>query len=115
MSSLRSGCCSRRRALRRWRGGWMWGRRRARRCVRLRAHLFALSADEHVLLLVLHHIAADGWSLAPLARDLGRCYAARRGGQVPELAALPVQYADYTLWQHRVLGSESDADSAISR
>ena len=81
----------------------------------LRAHLFALGAHEHVLLLVLHHIAADGWSLAPLARDLGRCYAARRGGQVPELAALPVQYADYTLWQHRVLGSESDAQSAIAR
>jgi acyl carrier protein len=81
----------------------------------LRAHLFALGAHEHVLLLVLHHIAADGWSLAPLARDLGRCYRARRAGQVPELAALPVQYADYTLWQHRVLGSESDAQSAIAR
>src|SRR4030081_28317 len=81
----------------------------------LRAHLFALGAHEHVLLLVLHHIAADGWSLAPLARDLGRCYRGRRGGEVSELAALPVQYADYTLWQHRVLGSESDAASAIAR
>src|SRR5262249_34642114 len=83
------------------------------------AHLFALSpaaagsAAEHVLLLLLHHIAADGWSLAPLARDLGRFYRGRCGGGDARLAGLPVQYADYTLWQHAVLGSESDPQSAI--
>ena len=86
----------------------------------LRAHLFALSGPgaavrEHVLLLVLHHIAADGWSLAPLLRDLGRSYGSRRRGGAAELAALPVQYADYTLWQHAVLGSEDDGTSAIAR
>ena len=86
----------------------------------LRAHLFALAGAEtservHVLLLVLHHIAGDGWSLAPLLRDLGRSYEARRRGVAAELAPLPVQYADYTLWQHAVLGSEDDGSSAISR
>ena len=81
----------------------------------LRAHLFALGEREHVLLLLLHHIAGDGWSLAPLWRDLALGYAARCRGQAPDLPALPVQYADYTLWQHAVLGEESDAGSAISR
>ena len=81
----------------------------------LRAHLFALGEREHVLLVLLHHIAGDGWSLAPLARDVGRLYGARCGGGAAELAALPVQYADYTLWQHAVLGSEEDAGSAIAR
>ncbi|HXL18912.1 MAG TPA: condensation domain-containing protein, partial [Streptosporangiaceae bacterium] len=81
----------------------------------LRVHLFALGAGEHVLLLLLHHIAGDGWSMAPLMRDLARAYAARCRGRPPELPVLPVQYADYTLWQQQALGSESDSDSAIAR
>src|SRR5271165_7016432 len=81
----------------------------------LRAHLFALCEGGHVLLLLLHHIAGDGWSLAPLLGDVARCYAARRNAQAPELSPLPVQYADYTLWQHAVLGEESDGESALAR
>ena len=81
----------------------------------LRAHLLAQGPDEHVLLLLVHHIAGDGWSLAPLARDLAGAYAARRCGKAPELPALPVQYADYTLWQHAVLGDENNPDSTIAR
>ncbi|HEX5094007.1 MAG TPA: condensation domain-containing protein, partial [Burkholderiales bacterium] len=73
------------------------------------------SGDEHVLLLLLHHIAADGWSLAPLWRDVAGFYAARRGGVGAPLPALPVQYADYTLWQQTVLGEEGDASSALAR
>src|SRR4029077_9066021 len=81
----------------------------------LRAHLYGLSAREHVLLLVLHHIAGDGWSLGVLLRDIARCYGARRAGEAPGLAPLAVQYADYTLWQQEVLGRESEEGSALSR
>ena len=81
----------------------------------LRAHLFGLGEREHVLLLLLHHIAGDGWSLAPLWRDVAVAYGACVEGKAPSFAPLPVQYADYTLWQHQVLGSESDPDSAAAR
>ncbi|MFD6423130.1 amino acid adenylation domain-containing protein, partial [Streptomyces sp. NPDC060198] len=81
----------------------------------LRAEVFALSADEHVLLLVMHHIAGDGWSLGPLATDLATAYAARREGGAPRWAPLPVSYADYTLWQHRLLGDPADQDSLSAR
>src|SRR4029077_10485027 len=81
----------------------------------LRVHLFALGPDKHVLLLLSHHFPGDGWSLAPLARDLASAYAARCRYSAPTLPILPVQYADYTLWQHNVLGSESDPNSAIAR
>ncbi|MFJ7182281.1 amino acid adenylation domain-containing protein [Streptomyces massasporeus] len=80
----------------------------------LRAELVSLSADEHVLLLVLHHIAADGWSIGPLSRDLATAYGARRRGERPELPDLPAQYADYTLWQRDLLGDPEDADSVFA-
>ncbi|OLF13997.1 hypothetical protein BLA60_02125 [Actinophytocola xinjiangensis] len=64
-----------------------------------RAELVVLGRDDHLLHLALHHIAGDGWSLTPLVTDLLAAYAARRSGNPPDLAPLPVRYTDVTLWQ----------------
>ncbi|MFG3165510.1 condensation domain-containing protein, partial [Streptomyces sp. NPDC048232] len=80
-----------------------------------RTSLFRVSEREHVLLLLIHHIASDAWSRAPLAQDLTAAYAARVRSEAPGWAPLSVQYADYALWQQEILGDETDADSLAGR
>ncbi|MGW0754838.1 non-ribosomal peptide synthetase, partial [Streptomyces sp. NPDC002587] len=70
----------------------------------LRAAVFSLAPQDHLLVLVLHHIAGDGLSMRPLTEDLTAAYHARSRGEAPDWAPLPVQYADYALWQHQYLG-----------
>ncbi|MFJ8330576.1 non-ribosomal peptide synthase/polyketide synthase [Streptomyces sp. NPDC094437] len=81
----------------------------------VRAWLWQQGADDAVLLLLVHHIAGDAESLRPLADDLAAAYRSRLAGQSPRWAPLPVQYADFALWQHRLLGDAADPESHSGR
>ncbi|MGD7180907.1 condensation domain-containing protein, partial [Ralstonia pseudosolanacearum] len=69
----------------------------------IRGCLVKLGEQEHVLLITMHHIVSDGWSQGVLARELGTLYEAYRSGGEDPLPALPIQYADYAVWQRRWL------------
>jgi amino acid adenylation domain-containing protein len=69
----------------------------------LRARLLHLEENEHVLLLTMHHIISDGWSLGLLIKEMASLYEAYSVGRESPLVELPIQYADYALWQRRQL------------
>ncbi|MDF8264580.1 amino acid adenylation domain-containing protein [Luteipulveratus flavus] len=77
----------------------------------VRATVLRVGAAEHVLSLVVHHIAVDGWSLGPLCADLSSAYADRRAGRSPQRPPVPVRYLDYVDWYARRLGDASDPES----
>lgn len=72
----------------------------------LRGQLLQTAPDQHVLLVTIHHIVADGWSVGVLADELGAHYEALLEGKEPDVPALPLQYADYACWQENWLSSE---------
>ena len=76
----------------------------------LRAHIFELAAQDHVLFLNVHHIAFDEWSLRVLWRELAACYAAFRADAPPDLEELPIQYADFAAWQRENSSRWRDAE-----
>ena len=77
-----------------------------RRAPLLRASLLRLSNEHHILLLNLHHIVTDGWSMGVLYRELAALYRAFNSGEEPRLPELPVQYADFAVWQRHWLQGE---------
>ncbi|MFD4354980.1 amino acid adenylation domain-containing protein [Nocardia sp. NPDC058518] len=80
----------------------------------VRLRLLRLGADDHVLVFVAHHISADGFSMGPLTRDLVLAYTARTAGASPAWSPLPLQYADYAVWQRDSLGDEADPTSTAA-
>ncbi|MFE9602485.1 amino acid adenylation domain-containing protein [Streptomyces hokutonensis] len=82
----------------------------------VRCWLFVLGETDHVLLVLSHHIAVDGWSVGPLTNDLTTAYEARCAGSEPDWEEpLPAQYTDYVVWQRDVLGDPDDQDSLQAR
>ncbi|WP_432140069.1 amino acid adenylation domain-containing protein [Streptomyces sp. bgisy154] len=80
----------------------------------LRVTVLRVSPEDHVLVFVFHHIAADGASMAPFLRDLVTAFTARRRHAAPDWAPLAVQYKDYTLWQRQMLGEADDPTSVVA-
>ncbi|WP_406739329.1 amino acid adenylation domain-containing protein [Streptomyces sp. NBC_00853] len=81
----------------------------------VRVTLLRAAADDHLLVVLVHHIATDEGSAGPLLADLDRAYAARSTGAEPDFAPLPVQYADFALWQRELLGDGGDPEAVAGR
>ncbi|WIX76044.1 non-ribosomal peptide synthase/polyketide synthase [Amycolatopsis carbonis] len=81
----------------------------------VRVRVLTVADDEHVLLVLLHHVVTDEWSEGPLLADLATAYRARLGGVAPERTPLPVQYADYALWHQSLLDGEQESQTSFWR
>ncbi|WP_089104740.1 non-ribosomal peptide synthetase [Streptomyces hyaluromycini] len=81
----------------------------------VRVEVLSAGPAECVVIVLVHHVACDGWSLEPLGRDLAVAYGACVAGVAPSWVELPVQYADYALWQRELLGSADDPGSVLAR
>src|SRR6185369_975408 len=78
-----------------------------RRAPMMRASLMRLSTEHHILLINLHHVVTDGWSMGVLYRELATLYRAFQEGEEPQLPELPIQYADFAVWQRNLLKGEA--------
>ncbi|MBB5066902.1 condensation domain-containing protein, partial [Granulicella mallensis] len=72
----------------------------------IRGRLIRLAPTEHVLLVTMHHIVSDGWSIGVLVKDFSRLYSLYRAGEVDSEPVSAIQYVDYAVWQHRWLGGD---------
>ena len=82
----------------------------------VRFRLLRVAPDDHVLVVAIHHVVSDGWSIDVLLRELGVCYDALTAGEEPSLPDLPIQYADYAVWQREwLLGAELERQVAYWR
>ncbi|MCI2417435.1 amino acid adenylation domain-containing protein [Saccharopolyspora sp. K220] len=81
----------------------------------IRCTIAEIADDHHVVVLLLHHITTDEWSDRPFLHDLSNAYAARLAGNPPVWEPLPVQYADYALWQEKLLNAVADEQLAYWR
>lgn len=70
---------------------------------KLRAWTIEVSTDEHMLVMVMHHIVSDGWSESLIINELAELYTARKSGNEAKLKQLPIQYTDYAIWQRKYL------------
>ncbi|RMZ58791.1 amino acid adenylation domain-containing protein [Chryseobacterium nematophagum] len=81
----------------------------------VKAKLLYIDENTHVLLIIIHHIAFDGWSFAPFWKDLSTAYSARINNEIPKWNPLPIQYSDYALWQRNTFHGEQGQSSVIDR
>jgi amino acid adenylation domain-containing protein len=81
----------------------------------IRGKLIKLIAQEHILMLTMHHIISDGWSMGVMIKEFGLIMDCLRQGQSPDLPPLPIQYLDYSIWQRKLLGEGAPEQESLLR